>query len=86
MQTIRVDEELGFDVTRTGARLCFRYVPWVGEDDFLACSGGWGRFRLLHRHEIADISQHSLQVRHFYDCIDHNTLRSILGIDFTQNV
>jgi hypothetical protein len=36
MQTIRVDEELGFDVTRTGARLCFRYVPWVGEDDFLA--------------------------------------------------
>lgn len=77
--------KLGFNRTRAGARL-LRYVPWIRKDDFLACSGGWSWFRLLHRHEIADISQHSLQVGHFYKNIDHKTMRSIPKIDFTPSV
>ena len=39
-------------------------LPGVRQNDFLACSGSWRHLRLLHRHQIADVRQHSLQIRH----------------------
>jgi len=41
-----------------------QFLPWVGQDDLLARPGCWRGLRLLHRHEVADVCQHSLEVRH----------------------
>lgn len=40
------------------------WLPGFGQDDFLARSGRWSRFALLHRHQITDIGEHRFEVRH----------------------
>lgn len=41
-----------------------RTVPGLGQGDLLAGPGRRGALALLHRHQVADIGQHRLQVRH----------------------
>lgn len=41
------------------------HLPGIGQYDLLAGSGGRRALGLLHGHQVADIGQHSLQVRHF---------------------
>lgn len=36
----------------------------IRQDDLLAGARGGGALRLLHGHEVGDIGQHRLQVRH----------------------
>lgn len=47
-----------------GAARAGEPVPGLGQDDLLAGAGGRSRLALLHRHQVADIGQHGLQVRH----------------------
>ena len=39
-------------------------LPWVRQDDFLACPSRWRGFRLFHRHQVTDVGENRLQVRH----------------------
>lgn len=44
---------------------CDVSIPWIWKNDFLAGPGRGRRLGLLHGHQIADVGQHRLQVRHF---------------------
>lgn len=46
-------------------RLISRHIPGIGQNDFLACTSGRCAFALLHSHQVADVGQHRLEVRHF---------------------
>lgn len=40
-------------------------IPGIGQDDLFAGTGSRRAFTLLHGHQVADIGQHRLEVRHF---------------------
>jgi len=42
----------------------FANLRRVRQDDFLARPGRWRTLALLHGHQVADVGQDSLQVRH----------------------
>ena len=57
-------------VGRTGkkrrlGRQLSRDIPRIRQDDLLARTGSRCAFALLHGHQVADVGQHRLEVRHF---------------------
>lgn len=50
---------------RFSNKTLLKYIPGIGQDDLFAGSCGWRALGLFHRHQVADIGQHRLQVGHF---------------------
>lgn len=53
---VRGDWSIGMDLISTmHTKITKQFIPGVGQNNFLACTGSWSGFTFLHCHQIADI-------------------------------